>query len=130
MSWFSKYVGDPLKALLVKAEQAAETELHTLAGDVAKTLPAAPVTAAVEVQFETDLQAAVDTAISAAVGPVPGVGSTLAPEAVAAANAAIDYLVQKGGASLNALAAQAKATLAAYAAGGAAPSSAAPSPGA
>ncbi len=116
MSWFSQYVGDPLKALLVKAEQAVETDLHALASDVAKTLPAAPVTAAVEVQFETDLQTAVDAAITAAVGPVPVVGAQIDAAAVAEANKAIDYLVQKGGASLNALAAQAKAKLTAFAA--------------
>jgi hypothetical protein len=113
MSWFSKYVGDPLKALLVGAEHAAEAELKVLAGQVAQTLPAAPITATAEVAFETALQTAMDGVLTAAVGDVPVVGAVLAPEVVTQANAALDYVVAKGTASLNALAAQAKARIAA-----------------
>ena len=111
MGWFEQYVGDPLKALLVGAEKAVETELKALAGEVAKTLPAAPITATAEVAFETAVQAAVDGVITSIVGEVPAVGVMLAPEIVTQANAAIDYVVAKGGASLNSLAAQAKARL-------------------
>lgn len=112
MSWFSKYVGDPLKALLAKAEAAVESDLKALAGQVAGTLPAAPVTAAAETAFVTSLQSAADTLLISTLGAVPVAGAALTPEAEAAANAAIAYLVQKGGEALNALAAEAKATLA------------------
>jgi hypothetical protein len=54
--------------------------------------------------------------ITYVVGEVPVVGKTLGPEAVAAANAAIDYAVTKAAALLNAAAASAKAKLAAVAA--------------
>jgi hypothetical protein len=126
MSWFSEYVGDPLKALLAKAEAEGSAELKALAGQVAKGLPAAPISATAETAFETALTAAADGLITTVVGEVPLVGAALAPTAVAEGNAAIDYMVQKGGAALNALAAAAKARLAALAAAPAATPGVAP----
>jgi hypothetical protein len=116
MSWFSEYIGDPLKALLAKAAASADADLKALAGKVAATLPAAPISASAETQFETDLTTAADKLITSAVGSVPVVGAALAPTAVADGNAAIDYMVEKGAAALNSLAAAAKAKLAALAA--------------
>ena len=123
MSWFSEYVGDPLKALLVGVEATAEADLKALAGQVAAQLPASPISATAEVAFEGGLAAAMDGMITAAVGSLPVVGQVLAPEAVAAGNAAIDYAVTRGTAALNALAVQAKAKLASL-------SQALPAPGA
>jgi len=116
MSWFSEYVGDPLKALLAKVEATGEADLKALAGQVAAQLPAAPISAAAETAFETALTAAADGLIKTVVGEVPVAGAALAPAAVTAGNAAIDYMVQKGAASLNTLAAAAKARLSAVAA--------------
>jgi hypothetical protein len=116
MSWFSEYVGDPLKALVAKAAASLDAELKSLAGQVAKDLPPAPISASAETAFETSLQTAMDVVITDAVGDIPVAGALLAPEAVAAGNAAIDYAVQKGVAALNSLAATAKAQLANFAA--------------
>jgi hypothetical protein len=118
MSWFSKYIGDPLKALLAKVEATGEAELKQLAGQVAAQLPAAPVSATAESAFETALTTAADVFITAGVGSVPAVGTALAPTAVAVANEVIDYMVTKGTAQINALAAAAKASLAEVAAAG------------
>jgi hypothetical protein len=123
MSWFSEYVGDPIKALISKAAAGVDAELKALAGEAAKALPAAPISATAETAFETAIQTAMDGVITDAVGAIPAVGAVLAPEAVAAGNAAIDYAVQKGTTALNSLAASAKAKLAGFsksaAAGGA-----------
>jgi hypothetical protein len=115
MSWFSEYVGDPLKALLAKAVAMGDAELKALAGQVAASLPAAPVTATAETAFETVLQGGFDALVTSVVGQVPVAGQTLEAEAIAAGNAAIDYGVEKGAAALNALAAAAKAKLIALA---------------
>ena len=120
MSWFSQYVGDPIKAALAKGLQAAEKlgdeELKALIGQAAKTLPAAPITATAETEFETVLQTGFDALVKSTIGEVPVAGQVLSAEVIAAGNEAIDYGVTKGGAALNALAAAAKAKLAAYAA--------------
>ncbi len=116
MSWLSEFVFDPAKALVKQALASADAELKKLAGLVAQTLPASPIADAAETAFETALQNALDGVITYVVGEVPVVGKTLGPEAVAAANAAIDYAVTKGAALLNAAAASAKAKLAAVAA--------------
>ncbi len=115
MSWFSKYVGDPLKALLAKAVALGDAELKALAGQVAAQLPAAPITATAETAFETALTTGFDALLTSVVGPVPAAGEALEADALAAGNAAIDYGVEKGTAALNALAAAAKAQLASYA---------------
>jgi len=114
MSWFSEYVGDPLKALVAKAAASLDTDLKALAGQVAKDLPPAPISASAETACETSLQTAMDAVITDAVGEIPVAGALLAPEAVSAGNAAIDYAVQKGTAALNSLAATAKAQLLAF----------------
>jgi hypothetical protein len=116
MSWLSEYVGDPLKKLLAEVVADGAAELKVLAGEVAKDIPATPITAAAEVAFETTVQDAFDGGLSSVVGEIPVAGAALAPQVVKDANAAVDYLVQKGVASLNALAAQAKAKLSALAA--------------
>jgi len=115
MSWFSEYVGDPVKALIAKAAAGVDAELKVLAGQAAAALPAAPISASAETAFETAIQTGMDAVITDAVGQIPAVGAVLAPEAVAAGNAAIDYAVVKGVAALNALAATAKAQLTAFA---------------
>jgi hypothetical protein len=115
MSWFSKFVGDPLKALLAKVIADGTSDLKALAGDVAAQLPAAPVSATVETAFQTAVQTAVDGYLTAAVGTVPVIGSELSADAVTEANEAIDYMVEVGGKAINSLAASAKATLAAVA---------------
>ncbi len=114
MSWFSEYIGDPVKALVAKAAASADADLKALAGQVAKTLSPAPISASAETAFETAIQTGMDAVITDAVGEIPVAGALLAPEAVAAGNAAIDYAVQKGVAALNSLAATAKAQLAAF----------------
>jgi len=114
MSWFSEYVGDPLKALVAKAAASLDADLKALAGRVAATLPPAPISASAETAFETAIQTGMDAVITDAVGEIPVAGALLAPEAVAAGNAAIDYAVAKGTAALNALAATAKAQLVAF----------------
>jgi len=129
MSWFSEYVGDPLKALLAKAIATGDADLKGLAGQVASQLPAAPISASAETAFETALTAAADSVITGVVGQVPVVGAVLAPTAVAEGNAAIDYMVEKGTAALNSLAAAGKARLAALAAAPAPPSSNGIAPG-
>jgi hypothetical protein len=116
MSWLSEFVFDPAKALVNKALASADAELKKLAGLVAETLPASPIADAAETAFETAVQSALDGVITYVIGEVPVVGKTLEPEAVAAANAAIDYAVTKGAALLNAAAAAAKAKLTAVAA--------------
>jgi len=112
MSWFSEYVGDPLKALLAKAVATGEAEMVKLAGQVAAKMPAAPITATAETQFETALTTGFDALVTSVVGHVPVAGQALEHDAIAAGNAAIDYGVEKGAAALNALAAAAKAKLA------------------
>ncbi len=124
MSWFSEYVGDPLKALLAKAVALGDAELVKLAGQVAAKMPAAPITATAETTFETVIQTGFDALVTSVVGPVPVVGKTLEADVIAAGNAAIDYGVEKGAAALDALAAAAKAKLA----GMAATQTAAPAP--
>jgi hypothetical protein len=115
MSWFSEYIGDPIKALIAKAAAGVDAELKILAGQAAAALPPAPISASAETAFETAIQTGMDAVIIDAVGEIPVAGALLAPEAVAAGNAAIDYAVAKGAAALNSLAASAKARLAAFA---------------
>jgi hypothetical protein len=115
MSWFSEYIGDPVKALVAKAAAGVDADLKALAGQAAQALPPAPISASAETALETAIQGAMDVVITDAVGKIPVAGAVLAPEAVAAGNAAIDYAVQKGVAALNSLAATAKAQLASFA---------------
>jgi hypothetical protein len=121
MSWFSEYIGDPIKALISKAAASLDADLKALAGQAAATLPPAPISASAETALETAIQGAMDVVITDAVGEIPVAGALLAPEAVAAGNAAIDYAVVKGTAALNSLAATAKAKLAAFSQSPAAP---------
>lgn len=130
MSWFSKYIGDPLKALLAKVEATGEADLKQLAGQVASQMPASPVSATAETAFETALTTAADAFITAGAGTVPVVGAELAPTAVATANEVIDYMVTKGTAQINALAAAAKASLAAVSASSASGGGSEAAPGA
>jgi hypothetical protein len=116
MSWFSEYVGDPLKALLAKALAEGTADLKALAGQVASTMSSAPISATTETNFETAIQTGFDALVTDVVGPVPVVGAYLEPAAIAAGAAAIDYGVEKGAAALNALGATAKAKLTALAA--------------
>jgi hypothetical protein len=108
MSWFSKFVFDPLKTLVERVIQIGEGDLKALAGLAASQLPASPITATAESAFEAAIAAAFDAAISSAVGSVPVVGAALAPEAVAEANKVVDYLTHKGATLVNDLATHAK----------------------
>lgn len=112
MSWFSEYVGDPLKAMLAKAIATGDAELKALAGQVAASLPAAPVTATAEAAFETAMTAAADGLLIAALGQAGPIGVAAEGPTEAEANAVIDFMVKKGGDQLNALAAAAKAKVA------------------
>ena len=115
MNWFESHVWNPLKTLVDKVIATGEADLKILAGQVAAQIPASPITTAAETAFETAIETALDGVITSVVGQVPVEGAVLSPAAVAAANEAIDYVVGKGDAGLNSLAAAAKAKLSAIA---------------
>ena len=129
MSFFSKFVWNPLKSLAVAALQAVESDLQHLAGLAASQLPASPISSAAESAFEAGLQTAMDQVLIGILGQVPVVGAAVSPVAIAEANKALDYLVQKGTKGLNDLAQHAKDQLTAVAAAGVSSTSATASSG-
>lgn len=109
MSLLSKYVFDPIKAALARAAQSSSPEVqaaaqagqaayNTAASAIqsASTQPLTPNSAAglgndlIKIG-EDGVRNAIDGVVTAAVGGIPVVGVALTPEAVAAANLAIDF---------------------------------------
>ena len=120
-TWVTDEVIDPLGTLVREAAASGITLLEKLAGVASAAIPPQPSKSPVVAGFEAGVQGVVDTALTSLLGPVPGVGETLAPAAVAEANALLAYLDSGANGLLDTLAARLKAKLAQYSSPPAAP---------
>lgn len=109
MSFVSKFIFDPIKAQIARMStsvnpdsqakgNAALSVVGTIAGDIQTGIqshnsPIGIINTVVG-DAETALKVAIDAYVGAAVGSIPVVGGLIAPEAIGAANMALDYGTQ------------------------------------